>query len=239
MTSPPATHEPLSRTARATRTRILEAALRELGRNADSRLGDIAEAAGVARRTVYAHFAGRAALVGGLAADAGEAIRVAIAVVDASASAPDADAGSAVGSASDAARSRGPAPGAASALARVVLTLWPVGDRYRTLIGLARRDLGANEFSELLTPVRDTVAGILARGQRQGVFRTGVPPGPLSRALEAHILVLLDSVNSGIWADDGTGAATTTLIAAGADREVAASTVRRLRDADQPGCDAR
>ncbi|WP_405957122.1 TetR/AcrR family transcriptional regulator [Streptomyces phaeochromogenes] len=171
MTSPPATHDPLSRTARATRTRILEAARRELGRNVDSSLGDIAKAAGVARRTVYAHFAGRAALVGGLAADAGEAIRVAITVIDASAA------------------SRGPAPDAASALARVVLTLWPVGDRYRTLIGLARQDLGANGFSGLLTPVRDTVAGILARGQRQGVFRTGVPPGPLSRALEAHILV--------------------------------------------------
>ncbi|WP_327397173.1 TetR/AcrR family transcriptional regulator [Streptomyces phaeochromogenes] len=220
MTSPPATHEPLSRTARATRTRILEAARRELGRNADSSLGDIAKAAGVARRTVYAHFAGRAALVGGLAADAGEAIRVAITVIDASAA------------------SRGPAPDAASALARVVLTLWPVGDRYRTLIGLARQDLGANGFSGLLAPVRDTVAGILARGQRQGVFRTGVPPGPLSRALEAHILALLDSVNCGIWADDGTGAATTTLIAAGAGRDVAASTVRRLRDANQPGCNA-
>ncbi|MEU9958651.1 TetR/AcrR family transcriptional regulator [Streptomyces sp. NPDC050982] len=219
MTSPPATHEPRSRTARATRTRILEAARRELGRNADSSLGDIAEAAGVARRTVYAHFAGRAALVGGLAADAGEAIRVAIAVTDAPGPVT------------------GQAPDAATALARVVLTLWPVGDRYRTLIGLARtrQDLGANGFSGLLTPVRDKVAGILARGQRQGVFRTGVPPGPLSRALEAHMLALLDSVNSGIWADDGTGAATTTLIAAGADRDVAASTVRRLCDADQPG----
>jgi len=276
VTSPPATHEPLSRTARATRTRILEAALRELGRNTDSSLGDIAEAAGVARRTVYAHFAGRAALVRGLAADAGEAIRAAIAVVDASASismstsAPDADAdagsasgpaaGPASGAAAGSAPGAGPAPGAdpapapdpgpppdtapdtapdaASDLARVVLTLWPVGDRYRTLIGLARQDLGANGFSELLTPVRDTVAGILARGQRQGVFRTGVPPGPLSRALEAHILALLDGVNSGIWSDDGTGAATTTLIAAGADRDAAASTVRRLCDANQPWCSA-
>jgi AcrR family transcriptional regulator len=214
VTSPPATHEPLSRTARATRTRILEAARRELGRNADSSLGDIAEAAGVARRTVYAHFAGRAALLGGLAAEAGEAIRGAIADIDTS------------------------APDAARALARVVLTLWPVGDRYRTLIGLARQDLRANGFSELLTPVRDMVAGILARGQRQGVFHTGVPPGPLSRALEAHILALLDNVNSGIWADDGSGTATAALIAAGADRDVAASTVRRLCDANQPGCQA-
>ena len=44
--------------AHATRARILEAARRELGRDPDSSLGDIAEAAGVARRTLYEHFAG-------------------------------------------------------------------------------------------------------------------------------------------------------------------------------------
>ncbi|MCZ0990983.1 TetR family transcriptional regulator [Streptomyces diastatochromogenes] len=40
-----------------TRTRILEAARQELGRDPESSLGDIAEAAGVARRTVYGHLA--------------------------------------------------------------------------------------------------------------------------------------------------------------------------------------
>jgi hypothetical protein len=85
--------------------------------------------------------------------------------------------------------------------------------------------------SELLAPARETVAAILARGQHQGVFHTSVPPGPLSRALEAHLLALLDSVHSGIWADDGTSAATAALIAAGVDTSVAASAVRRLRGA--------
>ncbi|MDW4909792.1 hypothetical protein RB628_31775 [Streptomyces sp. ADMS] len=110
-----------------------------------------------------------------------------------------------------------------------MLTLWPVGDRYRTLLKLAPQDLGAQQVSELLAPARETVAAILTRGQHQGVFHTGVPPGPLSRALEAHLLALLDSVSSGVWADDGTSAATAALIAAGVDRGVAASTVRRLR----------
>ncbi|MFI1035849.1 TetR/AcrR family transcriptional regulator [Streptomyces sp. NPDC020951] len=207
MTSRPAPYAPQRRPARATRTRILEAARQELGRNPDSSLADIAQAAGVARRTVYMHFAGRAALIEGLAADAAEAIRLAVTV------------------------GRTPSPDPASALARFVLTLWPVGDRYRTLIALACRDLGADRVSELLSPARDTVAGILARGQRQGVFHTSVPPGPLSRALEAHLLALLDSVNSGTWADNGTGTATAALIAAGVDQDDAASTVQRLHGA--------
>ncbi|MBK3566295.1 TetR/AcrR family transcriptional regulator [Streptomyces sp. MBT62] len=198
---------PRRHTALTTRERILEAAGQELGRNPDSSLADIAEAAGVARRTVYVHFAGRTALVEGLAADAGEAIRLAVSVM------------------------KTPSPDPASALARLVLTLWPVGDRYRTLIALACRDLGADRVGELLSPARDTVAGVLARGQRQGVFHARVPPGPLSRALEAHLLALLDSVSSGAWCDDGTGAATAALIAAGVDQDDAASTVQRLHGA--------
>lgn len=210
MTSPPARQGPRPHRPRATRTRILEAARQVLGQDPDSSLGAIAEAAGVARRTVYGHFAGRAALIEGLTADAAEAVRLAIALT----------------------RTEHPDP--ATALARFVLTLWPVGDRYRTLIRLAPQDLGAQRVSELLAPARDTVAAILARGQHQGVFHSSVPPGPLSRALEAHLLALLDHVNSGIWADDGTSAATAALIAAGVDRGVAASTVRRLPGAS-PG----
>ncbi|MEU4486716.1 TetR/AcrR family transcriptional regulator [Streptomyces purpurascens] len=207
MTSRPTAHRPRRRASLVTRARILDAAGQELGRNPESSLADIAEAAGVARRTVYIHFAGRTALVEGLAADAGEVIRLAVTVP------------------------KTPSPDPVSALARFVLTLWPVGDRYRTLIALACRNLGADRVSELLSPARDTVAGILARGQRQGVFHTSVPPGPLSRALEAHLLALLDSVNSGTWADDGTGAATAALIAAGVAKDDAASTVHRLHGA--------
>ncbi|WP_406118437.1 TetR/AcrR family transcriptional regulator [Streptomyces sp. NBC_00989] len=191
--------------ARATRARILEAARRELGRDPECSLGDIAEAADVARRTIYEHFAGRAALVEGLAAEAGEAVRRASATA------------------------RAPTPDAVTALAHFLLTLWPVGDRYRTLIGLAHHDLGPGGVDALLGPARDTVTGILAHGQRQGVFHTAVPPGPLSRALEAHLLALLGGVNSGLWTDDGTAAATAALIAAGVGPDLAATTVHRLR----------
>ncbi|MFG2894717.1 TetR/AcrR family transcriptional regulator [Streptomyces sp. NPDC048248] len=204
MTSRPAPHASRSHRARTTRTRILEAARRELGRNPDSGLGAIAEAAGVARRTVYAHFAGRDALVEGLAADADEAIRRAVAVAHA------------------------PAADPASALARFIVTLWPVGDRYRILIRLACRDMRADRMSEALAPARETVTRILASGRRQGAFHAAIQPGPLGRALEAHLLALLDSVNTGTWADDGTAAATAALIAMGVDSGVATETVHRL-----------
>ncbi|MFF5146114.1 TetR/AcrR family transcriptional regulator [Streptomyces sp. NPDC013157] len=187
-----------------TRARILEAARRELGRDPDCTLADIAEAAGVARRTVYVHFTGRAALVEGLAADAAEAVRLA----------------------SEA--TRAPSPDAATALARFVLTLWPAADRYRALVNLARQDLGAHRVAEVLAPARTAVAGTLAQGQQQGVFHTTVPPGPLSRALEAYLLSLLEAANPNTWTDDGPTAATTALIAAGVTNARATSTVRRL-----------
>ncbi|XUL93586.1 TetR/AcrR family transcriptional regulator [Streptomyces galilaeus] len=191
--------------AQATRARILEAALRELGRDPDCSLGDIAGAAGVARRTIYGHFTGRAALVQGLAADAGEAIRRVSAAT------------------------RGPTPDAVTALARFVLALWPVGDRYRTLLVLAHRDLGPDAIDALLRPARETVTGILTQGQQQGLFHTAVPPGPLNRALEAQMLALLECVNSGLWNDDGTAATIAALITAGVGRDSAAAAVHHLR----------
>ncbi|MEJ8670303.1 hypothetical protein WKI71_23420 [Streptomyces sp. MS1.AVA.1] len=100
-------------------------------------------------------------------------------------------------------------------------------------MGLARQDLGSAQVSGLLAPARERVAGILAEGQRQGVFHGAVPPGPLSGAIEAHLLALLGTVNSGIWADDGTGAATAALIAAGVDSDTAAATVRQLHATDR------
>ncbi|MER6533383.1 TetR/AcrR family transcriptional regulator [Streptomyces sp900105755] len=199
-----------SATRTRTRARILEAARRELARDPDCTLADIAKAAGVARRTVYVHFTGRPALVEGLAADAAEAVRLA----------------------SEA--TRAPSPDAATALARFVLTLWPAADRYRVLVHLGRQDLGAHRVDEVLAPARTAVGGILARGQRQGAFHTTVPPGPLSRALEAYLLSLLETADAHAWTDDGptaTTAATTALIAAGVDPDLATTTVRRLHTA--------
>lgn len=187
-----------------TRARILEAARQELSRDPDSSLGDIAEAAGVVRRTLYGHFHGRAALMEGLVEDAAWALRQALAVP------------------------RAPVADAVPELARFVLAVWPVGDRYRILLRLAPQDLGADRLAEVLAPARDMAEAIISRGQRQGVFQTGVPPIVQARALEGYLLGLLDCANSGVWSDDGAGAATAALTAMGVAEDSAAACVHGL-----------
>ncbi|WP_369254866.1 TetR/AcrR family transcriptional regulator [Streptomyces sp. R35] len=203
MTSPRVTGS-ARRQSQLTRARILEAAREQLGRDPDSSLSDIAEAAGVVRRTVYDHFAGRSALVEGIVADAAESLRRALATVTA------------------------PGPDAVTAMARFVLALWPVGDRYRTLLRLTPQDLRAERVNEILAPARDMATAIIEQGQRQGVFHTSIPPGPLSRALEGLMLALLECVNAGTYGDDGTRTATAALIAVGADRDLAVARAPRL-----------
>jgi len=189
--------EPMRRNARSNRARILAAARHELGRNPDITLEEIARAAGVARRTLFGHFPGRAALVEALTEEASEALRTAMTCRPEPARTPDYE------------------------LARLVLRIWPVGDRYRLLLALVRQDLGAQRVSELLAPVRKEAAAILERGQNAGVFHTAVPSTVLSVALEAMVLSLLDAVSAGACEDDGTQTAVAVLVAAGVPAEEA------------------
>jgi AcrR family transcriptional regulator len=65
--------------ARPSRARILAAGRRQLSQNPDASLTDIADAAGVARRTLYQYFPRREALVDALATEAGQALTDALA----------------------------------------------------------------------------------------------------------------------------------------------------------------
>ncbi|WP_446038957.1 TetR/AcrR family transcriptional regulator [Streptomyces sp. SID1121] len=196
--------EPQRRNARANRARILAVAQVELGRNPDATLEDVARATGVVRRTVFGHFPGRPALLEAVAQEVsqvlGEAVKTSVSPDDP----PE------------------------RALARFVLGIWPVGDRYRMLIGLARRDLGVERVSELLAPSREKVTSILERGQSLGAFPAHVPPRVLSAALEAMALSLIESVGAETWQDDGTATATATLIAAGVPARRAEAEVHDL-----------
>lgn len=202
--SKPVAREPQRRNARSNRARILATARRELGRNPDTTLEELARAAGVVRRTLFGHFPGRAALLEALAEEASEVLRGAMAA---------------------GAERVGAAEPAERALAHFVLLMWPVGDRYRMLLSLARHDLGVERVAEILAPARAEVTAILERGQRDGVFPAHLPPAVLSAGLEAMTVALLEQVNTGALEDDGTRTATASLIAAGVPEERARAVV--------------
>ncbi|MCC8340866.1 TetR/AcrR family transcriptional regulator; helix-turn-helix transcriptional regulator [Streptomyces sp. R1] len=205
--SKPVAREPQRRNARSNRARILATARRELGRNPDTTLEELARAAGVVRRTLFGHFPGRAALLEALAEEASEVLRSAMA---------------------DAADAAEPAD---RALAHFTLLMWPVGDRYRMLLALARHDLGVERVAEILAPARAEVTAILERGQRDGVFPAHLPPAVLSAGLEAMVVALLEQVNTGALEDDGTRAAAAILIAAGVPERSARAVVENVSPA--------
>ena len=200
----PAARVPLRRNSRSNRARILATARRELGRNPDVTLEELARAAGVVRRTLFGHFPGRSALLEALAEEASETFKEVL-----------------VGGVR-------PEEPADRALAYFVLRIWPVGDRYRMLLGLARRDLGAERVTEVLAPAREVVTAILERGQRDGVFHSHLPPAVLSAGLEGMTVALLEDVNTGALEDDGTRTAVATLIAAGVPEKQASAVVEEI-----------
>ncbi|WP_327321960.1 TetR family transcriptional regulator [Streptomyces sp. NBC_01210] len=183
--------EPQRRNSRSNRARILTTARRELGRNPDVTLEELARASGVVRRTLFGHFPGRAALLEALAEEASETLRAAVVA------------------------GVKPEEPAERALAHFLLSTWPVGDRYRMLQALARHDLGAERVTEILKPARDAATAILERGQRDGAFHTLLSAAVLSAGLEAITVALLEEVNTGALEDDGTRVAVAVLIAAG------------------------
>lgn len=208
VTKPPtragaAAREPRRSDSRSNRARILAVARHELGVDPDATLEEIARAAGVVRRTVYGHFPGRTALLEALVEEAEEALKEVLAALSEHPDPPE------------------------RALARMVLAIWPIGDRYRMLIGLARRDLGAETVTRVLAPARDHSTAVLERGRAAGVFHEYVPAAVLSAGLEALCLSLLESVNTGAWQDDtGEATAAAILVAAGVPPTDAATTVR-------------
>ena len=195
--------------ARSNHARILAAARQELSRNPDASLDEIARAAGVVRRTLYGHFPNRQALISALAEEARQALAEALIPA------------------------RGPGDGPPTGLARLVLATWAVGDRYRMLISLARRDLGEDRIRAALAPVRAAATALLERGQRDGAFARHLPAPVLALATESLALAILESQASTGWNDPtGEAGATAVLIAAGVSPAPARRCVRAILDED-------
>jgi AcrR family transcriptional regulator len=212
-TTPPAAPQPVPqrRQARSNRARLLAAARTELSQDPDVSLDEIARAAGVVRRTLYGHFPSREALIDALAAEAKESLEEAFTT----ARRPDTD--------------------SATALARLILASWGVGDHYAMLISLARR-LGEDRLRAVLAPARAEAVAILERGQQDGTFATHLPAPVLALATESVVLAILESQASSepeSWSDPtGEAAATAVLITAGVEPAAAR---RYVQAALRPG----
>ncbi|MFD9983080.1 TetR/AcrR family transcriptional regulator [Streptomyces massasporeus] len=192
--------------ADANRRRILDIALAELLRDPDASMDQIARAAGVVRRTVYGHFPSREALISTLVDEAVEALSAAHAA------------------------GREDVRDPAEAVARSVLAVWAIADRYRLLVALAQRTVTMQGIRERLAPVRQASIGLLQRGLDEDVFSSPLPAPALAYVHEQMLFAVMEAVNDGLLAarEAGRCAAVTVLTAAGVPASEATELVAKL-----------
>lgn len=151
------------------RSAILGAASTLLAHQPDSSVEAVAEAAGVTRQTVYAHFASRDALV---AAVVDRITEEAVAAMDA----VDLDTGP-----------------AADALLRLIDTSWQLAERYPLL----QQPIALTGEPARHEPVTDRLERVIRRGQEAGEFDRTLPIGWLSAATIALGHAAGEAVGSG------------------------------------------
>ncbi|MFJ3302799.1 TetR/AcrR family transcriptional regulator [Streptomyces sp. NPDC086549] len=190
------------------RRRILDVALTELLRDPDASMDQIARAAGVVRRTVYGHFPSREALISTLVDGAVEALAAAHAA------------------------GREGVEDPAEAVARSVLAVWEIADRYRLLVALAQRTVTMEGIRERLTPVRESCAELLRKGLEQGTFSSPLPAPALAYVHEQMLFAVMETVNDGLLTAEeaGRSAAVAVLTAAGVPASLATALVAKLSD---------
>ncbi|WP_043620025.1 TetR/AcrR family transcriptional regulator [Nonomuraea candida] len=130
---------------------ILEAGTRLLSADPAASVADIAKAAGVGRVTLYGHFPSREALVDAVL---DHAVELADAVLE------------------DEAIDTAPAP---EAIAELLRSAWEILDRHRRLFLAADRVLATERIREHHERPLRRVERLIARGQRDGDFRTDLP----------------------------------------------------------------
>ncbi|MEU1576906.1 TetR/AcrR family transcriptional regulator [Streptomyces collinus] len=192
--------------ADANRRRILDVTLAELLRDPDASMDQIARAAGVVRRTVYGHFPSREALISTLVDEAVQALSAAHAAGREDVREP------------------------AEAVARSVLAVWAIADRYRLLVALAQRTVTMQGIRERLAPVREASIGLLQQGLDENVFSSPLPAPALAYVHEQMLFAVMEAVNDGLLAAQEAGrcAAVTVLTAAGVPASKATGLVAKL-----------
>jgi len=136
--------------AQRNRVAILRATMDALRKDPDASVAQIAAEAGVGRMTLYGHFRTRpelieAALVDSL--DRGEAV---LHEVDLNGD-------------------------ARQAFSRLITSSWTLVDQSRALLAAAQKELPPARIRELHQKAEARVRDLLARGQREGAFRTDLP----------------------------------------------------------------
>ncbi|TSD46550.1 TetR/AcrR family transcriptional regulator [Rhodococcus sp. KBS0724] len=199
-TAAPGTRQRRSQ-ARANRSRIIEAAITAFAADPDASMDDVAKAAGVVRRTVYAHFESRDALINGIVDEASADLVAAL--------------------------SRAGEPPEDPELATAVLALlaWPVGDRFRVLLSFARKELGEQRILDLMEPARALSIRVVEQGQREGTFSTYLPAETLVAMTESVTITLFDQANTGVITDSGESFAIVCLVLVGISPERSAEVV--------------
>ncbi|HEY8466088.1 MAG TPA: TetR family transcriptional regulator [Solirubrobacterales bacterium] len=154
---------------------ILDAAVEVLAARPDASVGEIARHAGVARQTVYAHYASREAL---LEAVAERALREAVEAID------------------------GVRPGDGDpreALERLVLAWWRTVARNARVLDALAVVVGASgpDLRAFHAPILERLARFARRGQRAGAFNRDVPADWLAVSFLALMHAAADEVAAG------------------------------------------
>jgi AcrR family transcriptional regulator len=153
---------------------ILDAAVDVLGQRPDASMTEIAAAAGVARQTVYAHYASRGAL---LDAVAERALAQTVAAIDA------------------AEPERGPP---AEALERLTHAWWESVERHaRVLEALAAAFPGSAEVHDFHAPILERLERLIGRGQESGAFDRDLSPRWIATAFLALMHAAAEDVAAG------------------------------------------
>ena len=147
---PAAATRPRRADAQRSIERIIDAAVDCLSVNPEASMVDIARRAGVVRATIYVHFPTRESLIEAVTA---HAISEATKVIDMA----DPDAGAPV-----------------DALRRVLSATWRTLGRYHALVAINTR-LSHEELHQRHASVLGRLEPLIVRGQKAGVFRSGVP----------------------------------------------------------------
>jgi TetR/AcrR family transcriptional repressor of mexCD-oprJ operon len=186
VTQPPAKRADARRNVEA----ILDAGVACLSRNPDASIGEIAQAAGVGRVTLYGHFASRAELVDAVLARAIEEGNQALEAVDLGGDPRD-------------------------ALDRLVSSSWLIVNQFRSLLVAAQATLPPGRIRELHAGPAERVGGLVTRGQAEGVFRTDLPTSWLVGTAQNVMHGAADEINAGrLDPDDAANAISATLLAA-------------------------